>query len=189
VNQNLRGLFAQALDAEPAPPPGDLARAAMAQGARLRRRRHLVGGAATAASLGVAAVAAVNLAGGPAPAVTAPAAVPGAPAVHCSAASDRWAPRVSIFLRMDVTDAQRAALDATLGGDRRVRDHHYESPEAAFEKFKVLWRDDPTFVDSVAPAQLPASFRVELANPRDYPAIRAELDGLGGVEHIEGTAC
>ena len=186
MDQNLRGLFEQALDTEPVPPPGDLAGAAMAQGTRLRRRRHLIGGTATAASLAVAAVAAANLTGGPAPAVTTPA---GEPAVTCSASSDRWAPRVSIFLRTDVTEAQRAALDAILGGDRRVRDHHYESPQEAFQKFEVLWRDDPKLVESVSPASLPASFRVDLVYPGDYPALRAELDGFGGVADVLGTTC
>ncbi len=189
MDQNLRDLFDRALDDEPVPPPGSLARAAMAQGTRLRRRRHLIGGTATAASLAVAAVAAANLTGGPAPAVTAPAAVPVAPGVNCSAPADRWVTRVSVFLREDVTDAQRTALNAALDGDRRVRVHTYESPDAAFEKFKVLWRDDPEFVESVSPESLPESFRVELAGPGDYAAFRADLGRLGGIQDVVGSAC
>jgi len=183
VDQNLRALFERALDDEPVPPPGELARTAMADGARLRRRRRLLGGAAAGLSLAIAAGAALQLSAPP------PAVVVAAPGAGCSAAADGRATSVSIFLRTDVTEAQRAALDAMLGSDERVRTYHFESQEQAFEKFKVLWRDDPQTTAAVAADSLPESFRVRLARPEQYASFRAALDRLGGIEDIIGTTC
>lgn len=182
MDQNFRGLFERALDDEPVPPPGDLARAAMAQGARLRRRRYLIGGTAAAVSLAVAAAGASALAD---PAPPAPAA-----AGNCATAvADRQPPDVSVFLRTDATDAQRAALDVALSRDPRVLAYRYEGREHAFERFHELWRDDPGRTASVAPDSLPESFRVELKDPAGYAALRDDLAGLAGVEDIVGGAC
>jgi hypothetical protein len=46
-------LFERALDDEPVPPPGDLAQEAMAERARLRRRRGLLAGGSAAGVLAV----------------------------------------------------------------------------------------------------------------------------------------
>ena len=181
MDQNLRGLFERALDDEPVPPPGDLARAAMAQGTRLRRRRYLIGGTAAAVSLAVAAAGASAVAD---PAPPAPAA-----AGNCATAVAARQPDVSVFLRTDATDAQRAALDVALSRDPRVLTYRYEGREHAFERFQELWRDDPGMTASVAPDSLPESFRIELADPAGYAALRDDLAGLAGVEEIVGGAC
>ncbi|WDP98169.1 hypothetical protein PVK74_19975 [Micromonospora chalcea] len=62
MNQKLRVLFERALEVEPVPPTGELAREAMAGGAALRRRRRLVTGGTAACLVTIAAVlVALNL--------------------------------------------------------------------------------------------------------------------------------
>jgi cell division transport system permease protein len=56
---------------------------------------------------------------------------------------------VSIFLRDDVTDAQRSALDQAIDANPLVQSKTYESKDQALEKFKQLWKDSPEFINSV----------------------------------------
>src|SRR3954464_12243576 len=48
---------------------------------------------------------------------------------------------VSIFLRTDVTDAQRTAINQAIDGSPLVASKTYETREQAFAKFKELWKD------------------------------------------------
>src|SRR3954462_12378887 len=50
---------------------------------------------------------------------------------------------VSIFLKNDVTDAQREALKTDLHGDPLVQNVIYESREVAWQRFKTQFRDAP----------------------------------------------
>src|SRR3712207_3537474 len=58
---------------------------------------------------------------------------------------------VSIFLRDDVTDAQRTSLDAALTSSTLVRTKEYESRQQAFDKFQQLWADSPDLIKAVQP--------------------------------------
>ncbi len=91
---------------------------------------------------------------------------------------------VSIFLREDVTDAQSAAISQAIDRSPLVRSKTFESREQAFEKFKVLWRDSPDFINSVGPESLPASYRVKLKDPEQYKAFASQVEGLPGIQEI-----
>jgi cell division transport system permease protein len=91
---------------------------------------------------------------------------------------------VSIFLREDVTDAQRTAINQALDGNPLVQSKEYETREQAFEKFKVLWRDSPDFIKSVGPDSLPESFRVKLKDPEKYKQFADEIQGQQGIQDI-----
>jgi cell division transport system permease protein len=91
---------------------------------------------------------------------------------------------VSIFLREDVSEAQRAAITQAIDTNPLVLSKEYETREQAFEKFKVLWRDSPDFVKSVGPDSLPESFRVKLKDPEQYQAFAEEIKGLPGIQDI-----
>jgi cell division transport system permease protein len=91
---------------------------------------------------------------------------------------------VSIFLREDVTDAQRSAIGQAIDQSPLVASKSYESREQAFEKFKVLWRDSPDFIKSVGPESLPASYRVKLKNPEEYKTFATQVEGLPGIQDI-----
>jgi cell division transport system permease protein len=91
---------------------------------------------------------------------------------------------VSIFLRTDVTEAQRTAINSAIDGNALVLSKQYETREQAFERFKTLWADSPDFVSSVGPNSLPESFRVRLKNPEQYKAFAAEMQGFPGIQDI-----
>ena len=91
---------------------------------------------------------------------------------------------VSIFLREDVTDAQRNAINQAIDSNALVESKTYETREQAFEKFKVLWRDSPDFVKSVGPDSLPESFRVKLKDPEQYKAFADQMQGQQGIQDI-----
>lgn len=91
---------------------------------------------------------------------------------------------VSIFLREDVTEAQRTAINAAIDNNPLVLSKTYETREQAFEKFKVLWRDSPDFVKSVGPDSLPESFRVKLKDPEQYQGFSSQIKDLPGIQDI-----
>ena len=91
---------------------------------------------------------------------------------------------VSIFLREDVSDAQRNAINQAIDSNALVESKTYETREQAFEKFKVLWRDSPDFIKSVGPDSLPESFRVKLKDPEQYKAFADQLQGQQGIQDI-----
>jgi cell division transport system permease protein len=91
---------------------------------------------------------------------------------------------VSIFLREDVTEAQRTAINQAIDANPLVQSKTYETREEAFEKFKVLWRDSPDFINSVGPDSLPESFRVKLKDPEQYAAFAEQMQGQQGIQDI-----
>jgi cell division transport system permease protein len=191
VQQNLRGLFERALDDEPLPPPGDPVEQAMSQGRRIRRRRGLlIGGTATAVVTGT--LIALNLALAPAapPSFVSPAAMLMPPAsAACTWPVQDNAATVAVFLRDDITVGQLNTLSEALWKDPAVRDTQFESREQAYERFKQLWADSPDFVASVTAANLPQSFRVELAQPSGYRDFAARFRSRPGVQDLVGQSC
>jgi cell division transport system permease protein len=191
VDQNLRDLFERALDAEPAPPPGDLARTAMAQGTRLRRRSTLiVGGGAAGLVAVIATVLALNLTGPPgetAPRVAAAAMAPAS--AGCTAAVRKSADDVSLFLLPSVTRQRRDDLGNALAADPLVRSYTFETREQAYRRFKVRWADNPDLVKGVRADQFPEAFHVKLKNPATYMAFVAKFKSAPGVDQIVGSSC
>jgi cell division transport system permease protein len=91
---------------------------------------------------------------------------------------------VSIFLKNDVTDAQRTSLQGDLGGDPLVQAVQYESREVAWQRFKTQFRDAPDLVNATKPESLPESFRVKLKNAEEFQAISDKYKGRDGISEI-----
>jgi cell division transport system permease protein len=91
---------------------------------------------------------------------------------------------VSIFLTPDVTEEDRAALDAALEVDPLVASYFYESQEQAYEKAKDLFADAPDLVEALRPEALPESFRVKLTDPEQFSEIAASYQDVAGVGEI-----
>ena len=91
---------------------------------------------------------------------------------------------VSIFLRDDVTEPQRAAVDQAIAANPLVESKQYESKQQAFDKFQVIWRDSPDFIKSVTPDSLPESFRVKLKDPEQYATFADQMRGMQGIQDI-----
>jgi cell division transport system permease protein len=91
---------------------------------------------------------------------------------------------VSIFLRSDVTDAQRSAIDSAISANPLVAQKTYETREEALERFEQLWKDLPEFVKSVGPNSLPESFRDKLKDPETYKTFTDQMTGMQGIQDI-----
>ncbi|MFI5839984.1 permease-like cell division protein FtsX [Catenuloplanes sp. NPDC051500] len=91
---------------------------------------------------------------------------------------------VAMFLKSDVNDEQRQALDQKLDSDDLVQDYELETKEKALEKFQTLWRDTPDLVNSVSAEQLPESFRIKLNNPEQYEDFAVKYRDAEGVDEV-----
>jgi len=91
---------------------------------------------------------------------------------------------VSIFLRPDVTEAQRTAIDQAISTNPLVADKQYETQKQAYDRFQALWADSPDFVKSVGPNSLPESFRVKLKDPEKYKTFSDQMAPLPGIQDI-----
>ena len=91
---------------------------------------------------------------------------------------------VSIFLTADITDGQRASIDAALTASPLVRDKVYETKAQALARFRKMFQDSPTLVDAVRPDTLPESFRVKLKDPEVYDEFTRQLAGRPGIQLI-----
>jgi cell division protein FtsX len=197
MEPDLRRQFDLAVSDDPGADPAAMADAAMFEGGRMRRRRRMqlaAAGVAAGVVLVLGAVSGVNLMTGAPESTEAPVTVEAAmmpkAAPSCSVkpvTSD--ATDVAVFLAMDTTDAQLAALSAALHDDRRVGTVRYESREDAYQRFRALWADHPKLVASVGPKQLVESFRVRLVDPAQYTAFRAHYAAMAGVDQVIGHKC
>lgn len=91
---------------------------------------------------------------------------------------------VSVFLKSDITDTQRQAIDSAIAQSPLVKSRSYETKEQAFARFQELWKDSPDFVKSIGPNSLPESFRVKLKNPEQYKEFASQIQGLQGIDQI-----
>jgi hypothetical protein len=191
--RHLQEHFDQAFADDPGVAPDELARAAITEGDALRRRRRRLT-AAAGVILSISAATGLNaLLTAPDaadPPITVAAAMMPVAAPSCTqkpVPSD--ATDAIVFLRPEVTDRQRAALDVALRADPRLGAVEYQSHQQAFERFQALWADNPDLVDAVSPAQLPEEFRVRLTAASLFVEVRAQYASMDGVEQIIGRRC
>ena len=91
---------------------------------------------------------------------------------------------VSIFLRTDITEAQRQAIDTAISTNPLVLERTYETKDQALKRFQELWKDSPEFIRAVGPNSLPESFRVKLKNPETYKTFTDQMTGTPGIQDI-----
>jgi cell division protein FtsX len=96
---------------------------------------------------------------------------------------------VSIFLcdgRVcpPITGEERASLEASLAGDGRIAEVHFESSAEAYERFLELFADQPHLTASVDEDTLPESFRVWLHDPAFADDVAAGFIDHPGVEEV-----
>jgi cell division transport system permease protein len=91
---------------------------------------------------------------------------------------------VSVFLNDDITTAQREDVRSTLTDLEVVKKVTYVSKDEAYEEFKDLYRDQPALWENIDASVLPASFRVDLADPKRVDVIKSKLQNNPAVEEI-----
>jgi cell division transport system permease protein len=96
------------------------------------------------------------------------------------------AAELSVYLKDDVTDAQRRAVEAALAPGDLVAAHEFVSKSDALVRFKQTFTDLSTALDSVGTNPLPASFEVRL---RPGPGASAGVDILAArLQQLPGVA-
>jgi cell division transport system permease protein len=106
-------------------------------------------------------------------------------------ATDDWTGKVevSIFLCDDrtcpsITTQQRQTLEDDLLAQPEVSEVFYESKREAYDRFVRLFADQPTLIEAIDVATLPASFRVKLVNPALFGVVKEQFAAYPGVEEI-----
>ncbi|MFF0372966.1 permease-like cell division protein FtsX [Actinoplanes missouriensis] len=194
MTPTLRDHFDRAVGDDPGAALGDLARTAILDGGRLRRRRQLVTAGVAAglvAILGAGAGAAVSLRDDTArPPITLAAAMMPRTAPACVPHPvDTDATDAAVFLTDELTGGRASAVETALRADPRVAAVEFESRAEAYRKFTALWADSPDFVAAVDPAQIPESFRLRLVEPGQYTALQADYSAMPGVQLVSGRRC
>ena len=91
---------------------------------------------------------------------------------------------VSVFLMDDITEQQTDDIQSTLQELEVVRNIDYVSKQEAYEEFKKLYADQPVLWENIDESVLPASFRVQMADPERVDLIHSKLANNPAVEEI-----
>lgn len=103
-----------------------------------------------------------------------------------NAMKDFWTGKVevSIYLKGDVTAAQRDQLRDELVAMPEVERVLFESKEEAYERFKTQFEDTPEIVENTSPDVLPESFRVKLEDPKKFDVVASAFAERPGVDSV-----
>jgi cell division transport system permease protein len=84
-----------------------------------------------------------------------------------------------------VTNTELASIKQDLNGLPEVEHVYYQSQTQAYQDFKQDFSQDPSFVSTVSPGEIPNSFQVKLKNPdTDFSVVADTVEGRPGVDDI-----
>ncbi|MER7460047.1 permease-like cell division protein FtsX [Micromonospora sp. NPDC126480] len=92
--------------------------------------------------------------------------------------------QVSIFLDNEVTEQQKAEIQAKLDADPLVAETTFVNKDDAYKRFQDMFRDSPDLLSAVKPDVLPESYRLKLVNPQEYKAINEQYSNVEGVDQV-----
>ena len=96
------------------------------------------------------------------------------------------AAELSVYLKDDITPAERRAVEAVLAPSQLISGHEYVSKADALARFKQTFGDLAAAVDGIGTNPLPASLEVRL---RPGPGVSGAVDSLGArVRTMAGVA-
>ncbi len=101
--------------------------------------------------------------------------------------TERWKNGVEleIFMNVDATEAQIAAVQRQLVNDPEVRDFKYLTKDDALIEFRRLFKDQPDLVNSVDAAALPSSFRVAPIKAELTKTVADRFQSQPGVDEVK----
>ncbi len=101
--------------------------------------------------------------------------------------TERWKNGVEleIFMNVDATEAQIAAVQRQLVNDPEVRDFKYLTKDDALIEFRRLFKDQPDLVNSVDAAALPSSFRVAPVKAELTKTVADRFQSQPGVDEVK----
>jgi len=91
---------------------------------------------------------------------------------------------IEVFMEVKATSAAIHAVRARLDRDHRVGTYDFVSHEAAYERFKLDFADQPQLVKGETPAGLPTSFDVFLRSGENATKWAADYRGFFGVDQV-----
>jgi cell division transport system permease protein len=91
---------------------------------------------------------------------------------------------VAVFLNREVTPEERDSIQRDLLAMPEVGSVEYESKQDAYDRFKILFRDEPEIVENTTADALPESFRVKLKDPNQFEVVADRLQGRTGISEI-----
>ena len=91
---------------------------------------------------------------------------------------------VSIYLKGDVTQAQREGLQRELEAMPDVERVIFETKEEAYQRFKEQFKDTPDIVENTSPDVLPEAFRVKLKDPKKFEVVASAFAERPGVDNV-----
>ncbi|MGE3621484.1 MAG: cell division protein FtsX [Acidimicrobiia bacterium] len=91
-----------------------------------------------------------------------------------------------VYLNPNVTEEQRAAIQADLEDNADVREATYVDKDETYEEFKRLFQDTPQIIETVTPEILPPSYRVapSISDPDVIQALGDQFAGKPGVREV-----
>lgn len=92
---------------------------------------------------------------------------------------------IEVFLRNDITPEQSAELQRTITAMPEVLAVKYISQDDALKEFKDIHSESPAMWEGIDKDALPASYRVELKNPKRAEDVAARLEGLPGTDEVQ----
>jgi cell division transport system permease protein len=84
----------------------------------------------------------------------------------------------------DVTDEQRAAIEAAIRSNPEVEETYFETREEAFAQFQETFKDS-SVKESLTVDQMQESFRVKLKDPNQYEGLISQVTNLPGVQNVQ----
>jgi cell division transport system permease protein len=91
---------------------------------------------------------------------------------------------VSVYLEDTISEPARAALQEQIQNMPEVASVRYESKQEAYDRFQKIFANQPALVKNVSPDALPASFRVDLKDAKQFGVVRSRLQGQPGIKDI-----
>ena len=96
---------------------------------------------------------------------------------------------VSVYLRDDVTQAQREEIDSQLHASPEIASYTYLDKKAAYERFKKLFKGNPQLISQATPEDLPATYLVRMKDPERYTILAQQFpNGRNGVDQVQGQS-
>jgi len=84
----------------------------------------------------------------------------------------------------DLTDDQRAQIQAAIEGNPEVLRVYYESKADAYDQFRKAFAGTP-LEGSLTEDKMQDSFRVKLKDPQHYQGLRSQMESMVGVQNFQ----
>jgi cell division transport system permease protein len=96
---------------------------------------------------------------------------------------------VSIYLQDTATAPQREAISTQLDASPEIASYQFLDKDAAFERFRKLFRNNPQLLANTTKDDLPATYLVRMKDPERYTVLAQQFPaGKGGVEEVQGQS-